>query len=81
MSAERRSAVRNIAVQQNIAASTNGRSYELDTVYAILDDFAPAQLTETTLEIFPLWSTWLCFTLVVALLLMEWFVRKLVNLA
>jgi hypothetical protein len=81
LSAERRSAVRNIAVQQNIAASTNGRSYELDTVQAILDDFAPAQLTETTLEIFPLWSTWLCFTLVVALLLIEWFVRKLVNLA
>ena len=28
------------AVQQNIATSTNGRSYELDTVQAILDDFA-----------------------------------------
>ena len=81
LSAERRSAVRNIAVQQNIAASTGGRSYELDTVQAILNDFTPAQLTETTLEIFPLWSTWLCFTLIVAFLLIEWFVRKLVNLA
>ena len=68
-------------MQQNIAASTGGRSYELDTVQAILNDFTPAQLTETTLEIFPLWSTWLCFILVVAFLLIEWFVRKLVNLA
>lgn len=80
LSAERRSAVRNAELQQSIAAETNGRAYELDTVANILKDFDPPRLTETTVEIFPLWSTWLCFGLVVLLMLGEWLFRKLVNL-
>jgi uncharacterized membrane protein len=35
---------------------------------------------ETQIEVRPLWSTWLCFALVVMLLLGEWLMRKIVTL-
>lgn len=81
LSVERRSAVRNVGIQQALATATGGKVYELDTVGSLVNDFNPPQLTETTIEIFPLWSTWFCFALVVLLMLGEWFGRKLVNLA
>jgi len=81
LSAERLSAVRNTSIQQSVARATNGRSYELNTVSQFLQDFNPPRLTETTVEVFPLWNTWMCFGLVVLLLLGEWMIRKLVNLA
>ena len=80
LSAERRSAVRNLSVQQNIAAETNAKSYELDTALQLLDDFNPPRPTETTVEVISLWNTWLCFFTLVGLLMAEWFCRKLVNL-
>jgi hypothetical protein len=80
LSVEHRSATRNRSLQENIAAETGGRSLEIDTVRAALSNFAPPSLTETTVEVFPLWSTWLCFSVVIGLLLIEWFVRKLSNL-
>ena len=80
LSAERRSAVRNTALQESIAAETNGKSYELDTVNNLLTDFRAPSITEKSIEIFPLWSTWLCFLVVSILLLTEWFIRKMVNL-
>lgn len=81
VSAERMKAVRDFAVEQSIAQTTNAKSYELNTVNALLEDFKPEPLTESSLDIFPLWNTWLCFGLVVVLMLSEWFVRKMVNLA
>jgi hypothetical protein len=80
VSAERRSAVRNVAVERSLAAETNGRSYELDTVSQFLHDFHPPRRTEYTTEIIPVWSTWLYFIPVILLMLGEWFVRKLVHL-
>ena len=80
LSAERRSAVRNVALQESLAAETNGKTYELDTVQNLLADFSAPSITETSIEIFPLWSTWLCFVAVTMLLLTEWFIRKMVNL-
>jgi hypothetical protein len=80
LSVERRKAVRNDAVQRNLALSTGGKAYELDTVNQLLTDFNPPRLTETTVKVIPLWSTWLCFGLLVGLMLTEWSVRKLVNL-
>ena len=80
VSVERRSAVRNFSEQQRIAIETGGKSYELDTVGSLLKDFDPPRLTETTVEIEPLWSSWLWFGAVVLLMLGEWFARKIVNL-
>jgi hypothetical protein len=80
VSVERRSAVRNAALQENIAAETKGRSYELTSVQNILTDFDPKPKPETTVEIEPLWNSWLWFGLVVGLLMFEWLVRKLARL-
>ncbi|MBM81752.1 MAG: hypothetical protein CMJ78_14335, partial [Planctomycetaceae bacterium] len=80
LSAERRSAVRNLAVQQNIAAETNAKSYEVDTVHQLIEDFNPPRQKETSVEVISLWNTWLSFCTLIGLLLVEWFCRKLVNL-
>ena len=81
VSVERRNPVRNVSLQKNIAAETGGKAYELLDVDRFPDDFSPPRLRETSVEIFPLWSTWLTFGTVIGLLMVEWFVRKLVNLA
>ncbi len=81
VSIERRNPIRNVSLQKNIAAETGGKAYDLLDVSQFPDDFQPVRHKETSLEIIPLWSTWLTFGLVIALLLVEWFVRKLVNLA
>jgi hypothetical protein len=81
LSAERRSAARDHGLQTSLARATGGKTYELDTVANFVNDYDPPQLTETTIEIIPLWSTWFCFGLVVLLMLGEWFGRKLVNLS
>lgn len=80
VSIERRNPVRNVALQEALAAETGGRSYDLTSAARLAEDFQPPRRRETTVEIFPLWSTWLTFLLVLALLFGEWFGRKLVNL-
>lgn len=80
VSAERRSAVRNVALQREIASATGGQSYELTNVASFVRDFQPPKKVETSVRVFPLWNTWPCFILVVGLLLGEWLVRKLVSL-
>jgi len=80
LSAERRSAVRNKSLQMQLAAATGGRSYELHNVADFVRDFNPSPKSETTIEVFPLWNTWLCLAVVLALMLGEWLFRKLVNL-
>ena len=81
VSIERRNPVRNVTLQKNIAAETGGKTYDLLDVDRFSDDFQPKRNRETSLQIIPLWSTWLTFGIVIALLMVEWFVRKLVNLA
>lgn len=80
VSVERRSAVRNVGLQREIAAATGGQTYDLGNVGAFLQDFKPPQLSETSVQVLSLWNTWLSFGLVVALMLGEWLVRKLVSL-
>lgn len=80
VSVERRSAVRNTALQREIASATGGKAYDLKNVVSFLDDFRPAKKVETTVHVVSLWNTWLCFIAVVLLMLGEWFVRKLVSL-
>lgn len=81
VSVERRNPVRSISLQKNIAAETNGKAYDLTDVDRFTDDFTAPRLRETSVEILPLWSTWLTFIIVIAALMTEWVVRKLVNLA
>lgn len=77
---ERRSAVRNLSLQREIAVATGGQTYDLGNVASFVQDFQPPQLSETSVRVEELWSTWLCFGLVVVLMLGEWLVRKLVSL-
>lgn len=81
VSIERQSPVRNVLLQKNIAAETGGKAYDLLDVDQLTKDYRPARQKETSLEIIPLWSTWLTFGLVISLLFLEWLMRKLVNLA
>jgi hypothetical protein len=80
VSIERRSAVRNVGLQQELADATGGRSYDLSTVGDFPGDFHPQPPTETSLRIISLWDTWLTFGVIVSLMLAEWLLRKLVNL-
>lgn len=81
VSVERRNPVRNVSLQKNISAETQGKAYDLTDVDRFTEDFKPPRLTETSVEILPLWSTWITFGVVITALMTEWIVRKLVNLA
>jgi len=81
LSVERRSAVRNAALQRTLAAETGGKAYDLTTLSTFPDDFDPPRREEHTVDVLPLWSTWLSFGVVIGLMLLEWFLRKQVNLA
>lgn len=80
LSIERRSATRNRALQESIAAETGGRSAEIHEAAAMLSAFEAPRLTEKSLQVIPLWSTWLCFALIVGLMFAEWLLRKFSNL-
>lgn len=73
---EWRNPVRNVALQETLAAETGGRSYDLTTADQFLDDFHPPRPRETIVETLPLWSNWFTFLLLTALLWGEWAVRK-----
>lgn len=80
VSAERQRAVRNVALQQALADATGGASYDLATVDRLVDDVKLQAKTESSVEVIPLWDTWLSFGLIVLLMLGEWLGRKWVNL-
>jgi hypothetical protein len=80
LSAERRSAVRNVALQQSLADATGGKAYDLVTAARLAEDVRFSAKPESLVKVVTLWNTWLAFSLVVGLLLLEWLVRKLVSL-
>ncbi|MDX1965491.1 MAG: hypothetical protein SFX18_20260 [Pirellulales bacterium] len=81
LSAERRSAVRNKALEQEITLASGGKMFDLTTANELADAItAPTELVKNE-RIFPLGSTWLSFGLVIGWLIVEWLVRKLINLA
>ena len=80
LSPEQLTAVRNTALQEQIASESQGKSYDLETVSRLPDEINLHPVKETSTKVFALWSTWLCFGLVVALMLGEWLFRKLINL-
>ncbi|MBS0263390.1 MAG: hypothetical protein JSS02_15720 [Planctomycetes bacterium] len=81
VSVERRSAVRNSALAREIALATGGQTYDLTNVTHLLQDFHPRPRQESSVQIRPLWNNWLAFGLIIGLLVLEWGVRKLLNLA
>jgi len=80
LSAERRSAVRNVALQNALAEATGGKAYDLTTAARLVDDVQQQPKPETLVKVLSLWDTWPAFSLVVTLLLGEWLLRKLANL-
>ncbi len=80
LSPEQLTVLRNSQMQDQIAAESNGRSYDLTTVSRLPQDIIAKPIAETTTKTFALWSTWPCFFLIVSLMLAEWLCRKWVNL-
>ena len=80
LSAERRSGVRNARLQEELAAETQGRTYDLTTVDRLADDLQLQAITEHYTRNHPLWSTPLWFIALVGLMLGEWFSRKMIHL-
>ena len=80
VSLERRSAVRNIALQEEIAQVSGGTACDLEAADRMLEDLQLPAVTETSIQVLSLWDTWLGFGLVFGLLVTEWLFRKMINL-
>ncbi len=79
-SAERRSAIRNVHLQTQLANNSSGKSYELSNADELLDDLELKKIRDITDHNSPLWATPLWFILVIGLMVVEWFFRKMNNL-
>jgi hypothetical protein len=79
--AERRSAVRNVPLQNAISQATGGKAYDLLTVDRLPDEITAEAKPQTTIEVHKLWTTTGCFVLVLGLMLGEWTARKMIHLA
>ncbi len=79
-SVEQRSAVRNTLLQDQIAQASGGKSLALADAHRLNDELSAVAQQETNIRILPLWNTWLVFSLVVGLMVVEWGVRKWINL-
>ena len=79
-SVERKSPVRNEALQKAIAEESGGQFCDLKDVQSPLEQIQPAFRTETSLEVVSLVNTWACFLVIAGLLLVEWLLRKRIGL-
>jgi hypothetical protein len=75
-SAERRRAVRDLRVQEEIAQQSGGQTYDLLTVASLPREVKLEPFVEKNTRSHPLWSTPVWFMLVVGLMLGEWMTRK-----
>ncbi len=77
LSAERRSAVRNVALQTDLArVHPGGRALELADAGKLADDIQSNVKEEPTIQVLQIWSTWPMFLFVIGLMVAEWLVRK-----
>jgi len=81
LSVERRSATRNVRLQEAIAAATGGATYDLTTADRLLDDLVPVERVEHAVRVVPLGMTWLALAAGLGLMITEWLVRKRCSLA
>lgn len=80
VSVEQRSASRNTALQEAIAAATGGKTYDLSTAATLASDVDPVARPEHAVKVFPLGMTWACLLVGLGLLIGEWIIRKRVSL-
>ena len=80
MPVERQDPIRNVALQEAIAAESGGRSCDLKDVASLVDWIQPTPRTETSVETVSLVNTWLCFLTVAGMLIAEWLLRKWIRL-
>jgi hypothetical protein len=80
ITAERRSAVRNVAVQGALAERTGGKTYELHEIGGLAQDIRDRPIVQFSERRLPLWNTRLVLIVALALMLGEWLTRKLLNL-
>jgi len=79
-SVERQRAVRNVALEQALADATGGRCYDLTTADRLPNEIRLQAKGETHEMSLALCNTWLYFLIPVVLMLVEWLLRKWVNL-
>jgi hypothetical protein len=78
---EKQRPFRNLALQEQLAAAQpGGKMCDLTNVVQALEELSLHAKTESKPKVIPLWDTWLTFGLLVFLLLLEWLLRKRVNL-
>lgn len=80
VSVEQRSASRNVALQEAIAAASGGKTYDLDSAAKLATDVDPVARPEHAVKVFPLGMTWACLLVGLGLLIGEWIIRKRVSL-
>jgi hypothetical protein len=80
LSAERRSAARDLVAERELARQTGGTCYTPETIGKLPGDVDASPRIETRVEVVPLWSTWLWFATILALMLCEWLTRRLLSL-
>jgi len=81
LSIERRSAVRNVELQKELATRTGGRMLELSEFSQLAETIEPTPFEEKKFRTIPLWNTWLAVILVIGVFLLEWTVRKFADLS
>ncbi|MBS0210882.1 MAG: hypothetical protein JSS27_18215 [Planctomycetes bacterium] len=81
ISVERRTARRNVSLQQQLAAQTGGRSYDLITADRLPEEIPAHGRSQSSIEVIPLGHNWIVFLFLVCTLIVEWLLRKLINLA
>lgn len=79
-SVERQRPVRNVALQDALAEATGGKAYDIAGARRLPDEMELTARSETRAEVIPLWSTWPYFLAIGGCLLLEWLLRKWVNL-
>lgn len=80
LSAERRNATRDQRLQNELAAETRGKAYDLTNVSALPGDLDTKALVQKLTNNHSLWATPLWFITAMLLMVGEWFSRKLMNM-
>lgn len=81
ISVERRNAKRNVALQQQLASQTGGRAYDLLSADRMPTEIPAHGRSQSSIEVIPLGHNWYVFGFLVLVLIAEWLLRKLINLA
>jgi hypothetical protein len=79
-SAERTNAQRDFQLERELKQETDGENFDITNAWQIAEQIDVPELSETSVRMFPLWNTWLCFILVLLLMLGEWAGRKWIHL-